>query len=296
MNPVLLSILKVLTSLSSVGIYMSPIPSMKRVHQTKSTGEMQLLPLVGMFCNYHLLYVLPLAFMLACTIDQPLTTRLSVWLHRTLYGLFKGDIFPVSVTTLLGQVMAVIYITIFALATADRAYALKIIGLAAIPVVLTTLYAVLVVAGVTGQSSDDAVTVFGYVSLLTTIGFYASPLATLRRVVQTQNAASIPIGMVVAGTICNSLWTLYGLAKSDMFLFVPNAVCVCLGVVQILLYAKYNPNRRTAGTDQTEDGGIRICIELSPKAQKQLSASPVFQAMNSPPLAAISGMDQSLRV
>lgn len=192
--------------------------------------------------------------------------------------------------------MAVIYITIFALATADRGYALKTIGLAAIPVVLTTLYAVLVVTGVTGQSNDDAVTVFGYVSLLTTIGFYASPLATLRRVVQTQNAASIPIGMVVAGTICNSLWTLYGLAKSDMFLFVPNAVCVCLGVVQILLYAKYNPNRRTAGTAQAEDGDIRICIELSPKAQKQLSASPVFQAMASPPLAAIGGMDQSLRV
>lgn len=193
--------------------------------------------------------------------------------------------------------MAVVYITIFALVTADRAYVFKTIGLAAIPVVLTTLYALLVVAGVTGQSNDDAVTVFGYVSLLTTVGFYASPLATLRRVVQTQNAASIPIGMVVAGTICNSLWALYGLAKSDMFLFVPNAVCVVLGVWQILLYVKYNPSRRTTGTNQNEEyGDIRICIELSPKAQKQLNASPVFHAMASPPLTAIGVMDQSQRV
>lgn len=57
MNDTLLTILKVLTSLGSAYIIVSPIPSMRRVYQTRETGEMQLLPLVGMLVNYHILYV-----------------------------------------------------------------------------------------------------------------------------------------------------------------------------------------------------------------------------------------------
>lgn len=56
MNDTLLTILKVLASLGSAYIIVSPIPSMRRVYTARDTGEMQLLPLVGMLINYHILY------------------------------------------------------------------------------------------------------------------------------------------------------------------------------------------------------------------------------------------------
>lgn len=51
MDPALLTVLKVLTSLLSILLYLSPIPMMRRVHRAKQVGETQLLPLVGMFVN-----------------------------------------------------------------------------------------------------------------------------------------------------------------------------------------------------------------------------------------------------
>lgn len=55
MNDTLLTILKVLATLGSAYIIVSPIPSMRRVYQAHDTGEMQLLPLVGMLINYHIM-------------------------------------------------------------------------------------------------------------------------------------------------------------------------------------------------------------------------------------------------
>lgn len=54
MPSALLSILNVLTSLSSVCMYLSPTVSMKHMIKAKATGDTQLIPLVCMFGNCHL--------------------------------------------------------------------------------------------------------------------------------------------------------------------------------------------------------------------------------------------------
>lgn len=51
MNEVLLVTLEVVTTLSTVGIYLSPVPSMRRILRNKSPGQMQLIPLVVLFIN-----------------------------------------------------------------------------------------------------------------------------------------------------------------------------------------------------------------------------------------------------
>lgn len=48
-----LTILKVICSLVSVCLYLSPSVRLRRVINAKTTGETPLLPLVCMFCNYH---------------------------------------------------------------------------------------------------------------------------------------------------------------------------------------------------------------------------------------------------
>lgn len=202
---------------------------------------------------------------------------------RTLYGLFIDDIFPLTTTTVFGLIMALVYIVIFLLATKDTNQAAKLCGMGAVPVVLFTVYAVLAWTGVTGQSNSSTGDVFGYISLLVSIGFYASPFATISEVLRSRSAASIPIALCTAGTVGNSFWTLYGLAQSDWFIFLPNVVCVLIGVAQILLYIKYNPNRQAPLSQQEDAVVVNVVISPSTKHSQQIDfTSPTFHVLQSP--------------
>lgn len=123
---------------------------------------------------------------------------------RTLYGLFKGDIFPLAITMLFGQIMAVLYESVFVLVTIDRPAAVRTCGIAAVPVVLTNLYGVLAWADVTGQSTPATANVLGYASVLASLCFFSSPFATIRDVTRSKNAASIPITMCTVDL--DALW------------------------------------------------------------------------------------------
>lgn len=199
-----------------------------------------------------------------------------------LYGISISDIFPIVFTVLIGQILAVIYVAIFAKVTSDRAYVRKICLLGAIPVVILALYAGLTWSGATHQSMADAGVVLGYVGVVTSIGTVVSPLMTARRVVRTNDAASIPIELCIASFISNSLWIVYGITANEVFVWAPNTLCIALGVVQILLYVKYNPNKRskldtiTVVVDdsqflKTEKGGGEAPV-----------SSPSFHALRSP--------------
>lgn len=56
MNPSALVVLKTITSVWSIGLYLSPAPTVYRIYKTKATGETQLIPFVTMICNYYLWY------------------------------------------------------------------------------------------------------------------------------------------------------------------------------------------------------------------------------------------------
>lgn len=55
MNDVVFTVLKVLLTASSLCIYLSPVPIMRRMASARSTGETQLLPFVCMFVNSYAL-------------------------------------------------------------------------------------------------------------------------------------------------------------------------------------------------------------------------------------------------
>lgn len=53
MNHAVLIALKTVTTLWSFGMYLSPAPTVYRIHKAQATGEIQFVPFVVMFCNYH---------------------------------------------------------------------------------------------------------------------------------------------------------------------------------------------------------------------------------------------------
>lgn len=249
-------VFKVLSSMGSIALSLSPGPSMYRRYKAQDTDHFQLLPLLAMFGNYLL------------------------W---AIYGLFVDDIFPLTVTTFICSMLGMFYVVVFLMSTQDKPKALKKCAVAAVLISLLVLYAVLAWAGATGQSNSDTGDVLGYLAVVSTLMFYLSPLAKIKTVLQTKSSATIPGATCAMGAVNNALWLTYGSLVGDMFIVVPNSVCCFFGVLQVLLYLKYDPRRLPQLKD---DDSLAISIILSPSNVKAVIAdSPSFRALVSPSVA-----------
>ena len=86
-----------------------------------------------------------------------------------------------------------------------------------------------------GSGAEKARVTVGQVAVGVNIVMYAAPLSTLRTVIQTWNADSIPADMVLASSACSTLWFMYGYLVGDSFVAFPNVLGMLLGVVQIVI-------------------------------------------------------------
>lgn len=214
MSDTSITILKALASISSLCMCLSPAPSVHRVFKTQAVSDVSVIPLVSLWAACH------------------------VWM---LYGLLAGNLFPIFFTYILGDVFAVLFIIIYYRVTNEKRYVAKVAGGVGAFLLLLTLYTILGRAGVTHQTPHQVARTVGFVGICVSVILYASPFETIKQVVRTKSAASIPAVMCSVGTVSNSLWVIYGLVDFDLFVVVPNVLCVALGVVQIVLYLVYRP-------------------------------------------------------
>lgn len=203
-----------------------------------------------------------------------------------LYGIFINDIFPLVFTMLVGEVCAVVYVGIFTKVTSNRDYVVRICMVGGLATALLTLYSGLAWTGLTHESTEEAGDVLGCIGVLTSIGTVMSPLMTARKVVRTKDASSIPIELCSASLVSSALWMLYGLASNEVFVWAPNVVCVFMALAQILLYVKYNPNKRPETTDPVYAISL-VCVsdetEISKPSKGEFARnSPSFHALQSP--------------
>lgn len=164
-------------------------------------------------------------------------------LSRLLYGLLIASYYPLVATFLFGETVASIYLITYFRCTSDRSYVLRVFCKALIILVPVTLYAILGATSVTGQTAEEAGTWVGYVGVVGSIALYLSPFETIKQVITTKSAESIPIALCLAGTASNAIWVAYAIVVKDTSVLIPNAFCCVLAAVQCVLYAIYNPNR-----------------------------------------------------
>lgn len=256
MNPGTL-VLQILSSLSSVCVLLSPSPALYRVHKSQKIENLSVVPLASMLMSAH------------------------VWM---LYGYLSDDIFPLCVTYLFGDFCALTYLAIYFKYTDNRKRVVKIAGGAIAVLLVVTLYVILGLSDVIGDKHSTE-TAMGWVGDVVSLILYTSPFETMVTVVRTKNAISIPIYLVVAGTISNALWVAYAAVIGDMFVLVINVICVAVGSSQTILYMVYHPKKALAKYDQ----GLPIAI-ASPvngeSAQWIAIQSPEVHA-NPPTLASI---------
>lgn len=209
-------------------------------------------------------------------------------LGRMIYGYVTNDIFPLLVTYLVGEVLAACYVAVHFCYTKHRAYTIKAVAFALTFTALGTTYAVLGREGVTYQSLSAVGNVMDWITAGGSFLLYTSPFETIKRVLQTKSGASIPIALCCAGLVSNSLWVLYGLVVSDMFVFGLGVFCTTLPLIQIILYLVFNPNRNQAfGVESSETKELTDMIastSIDPGASTLEFASSVadFHAAPSP--------------
>ncbi|KAF4027714.1 hypothetical protein GN244_ATG14255 [Phytophthora infestans] len=102
------------------------------------------------------------------------------------------DVVPLFVTSVLGVIVGGILTSLFYCWTNHKKESAQVIILA----IFVCVFGVLAVTGVTGQTHSVSTTL-GFITIATTIVLYASPMATVIRVLQTKTASSMLFNMEV---------------------------------------------------------------------------------------------------
>ncbi|KAF1328192.1 Bidirectional sugar transporter sweet15, partial [Globisporangium splendens] len=276
---VVMEIARVGASAFSLFMCLSPAPSLYKIHKNKHCGEVVVIPLLSLWGNCHLWHVL----------------------YATLRKIpnMKRNLFPVFLTFITGEVFSWIYLSVYYRYTAQREYMRKFVIIQFLALLAVTIYALSgeYLLGITSQSKSTVGDVVGWIAVTVCVLLFASPLATIRRVIRTKNAASFPIALCVVGFVGNSLWVIYGAMIGDLFMWGSNAICVTLGFVQIIVYIIYNPNKKVNQGErelQEVDLEMKISVVVSPRSNTstdEADSGPgsgsnndalVFHAMQSP--------------
>ena len=84
--------------------------------------------------------------------------------------------------------------------------------------------------------------VSGWVAVIALLVFYTSPLSDLSNVIRTKDASSISLPLAIANGINGMLWSAYGLAIGDAFVYAPNIAGVLTTIIQLILLFMFKKN------------------------------------------------------
>ncbi|KAJ3695660.1 hypothetical protein LUZ60_001037 [Juncus effusus] len=192
-------------------LFISPIPTFKRIVRNKSTEQFSGLP-----------YVYSLLNCLIC-----------MW-----YGLpivSYGVVLVITVNSI-GAVFQFTYLTLF-LIYADTRRKIKMGGLL---IGAFCLFALIAYVSLELFDHPSRQTLVGYLSVASLISMFASPLFIINLVIKTKSVEFMPFYLSLATFLMSVSFFAYGMLLHDFFIYIPNGIGTVLGVVQLLLYAYYS--------------------------------------------------------
>ncbi|CAN6683571.1 unnamed protein product [Malus baccata var. baccata] len=226
-------------------LFVSPIPTFKRIVKTKSTEQFSGLP-----------YIYALLNCLICS-----------W-----YGMpaVKTGIILVATVNSIGAVFQLVYLSIF-IRHAERAIKLRMMGLIA-AVIVVFAFVVFVTLGLLDY--DERQTFVGYLSVASLISMFASPLFIIvldsaiyphtygfactlfqKLVIKTRSVEFMPFNLSLATFLMSLSFSAYGQdvnmpnpnfgtcvdpLQITFWMQIPNGIGTILGLVQLALYSYYS--------------------------------------------------------
>ncbi|OWZ05631.1 hypothetical protein PHMEG_00022242 [Phytophthora megakarya] len=235
----------------------APLETLKRIIRTKNSSSMSVTMSIETFID-GLLWVWTSA--LEVDIEALLTalrvltfiTAIAVGLSPfpEIYHVYKqravGDVSIFPVVTLFGNsylwmIYSYLIGNFFPLFSVTAFAAVTSIIFSA--VYWCYMYAAFAVAGVTNQTKHQVVTVLGYMCVVMNLLLKFAPLETIKRIVRTKNASSMPVTMSVVAFVNGCLWVWTSAILDDMFVLTPNVAGAALGGIQVIVYIMYRPGK-----------------------------------------------------
>ncbi|KAE9621578.1 putative SWEET sugar transporter [Lupinus albus] len=197
------------------GLFVSPIPTFRRVIRNGSTEMFSGLP-----------YIYSLINCLIC-----------MW-----YGtpLISSDNLLVTTVNSIGAVFQFVYIVIFMM-YAEKTKKMRMLGLL---LAVLGIFAIVLVGSL--QISDNVTRrlFVGSLSCASLISMFASPLFIIKLVIQTKSVEFMPFHLSLSTFLMSTSFFIYGLLNEDPFIYGPNGIGTILGIVQLILYFYYENKSR----------------------------------------------------
>lgn len=192
------------------GLFVSPIPTYRRIIRNRSTEQFSGLP-----------YIYALMNCLIC-----------MW-----YGmpLISADNLLVVTVNSFGTVFQLAYIILFII-YAERK--IKVSMLASLLVVLV-LFAIIVAGSLQIHDRMIRWISVGSLTVVSLISMFASPLFIINLVIQTKSVEFMPFYLSLSTFLMSTSFLLYGVLNFDAFIYVPNGIGTILGIIQLMLYLHY---------------------------------------------------------
>lgn len=260
-------VFKIVTIVTTIFMRISLLPDFQRMRKNKSTGDMSVMPCVMLYTNCYLL----------------------CW-----YAYLVDNIVPLFLTAALGVVTGAILAYFFYRWTAHKRHVMKVFVVSGVIILLETIYGVIGVLGWTGQDRHSMGIAMGVIVIVSSVGLYASPMATIRHVIQTKTSSSMPFTMGVVNVVNSFCWVVYAILVEDVFILVPNASGALLGSIQLILTFIYprKPTEvqivsasiddpRAINSDCAEQASISVVLHSQEDSEVRKNSTS-FVALRSP--------------
>ncbi|XP_071922605.1 bidirectional sugar transporter SWEET2a-like isoform X1 [Coffea arabica] len=192
-------------------LFVSPMPTFRRIIRRQSTEQFSGLP-----------YVYALLNCLIC-----------LW-----YGMpiISPGIILVATVNSVGAIFQMIYIIIF-IAYAERGKKVKMLGLL---LAVFAVFSIIICVSLKLFEPPNRQLFVGYLSVLSLISMFASPLFIINLVIKTKSVEYMPFYLSLATFLMSLSFFGYGMFKQDLFISVPNGIGSLLGIIQLVLYFCYS--------------------------------------------------------
>ncbi|KAF5460862.1 hypothetical protein F2P56_020703 [Juglans regia] len=207
-------------NLFAIGLFVSPIPTFRRILRNQSTEQFSGLP-----------YVYALLNCLLCT-----------WYGTPLIS--SNNILVMTVNSA-GAVFQLIYIILF-ITYAEKGRKVRML------VLLLGVFGLLAIVVAGSLQILDRTMRWIFVGLLSgasLISMFASPLFIINLVIRTKSVEFMPFYLSLSTFLMSTCFFLYGLFNDDVFIYVPNGIGTILGIVQLVLYFFYSRRQRGDSTE-----------------------------------------------
>ncbi|XP_057769419.1 bidirectional sugar transporter SWEET6b-like [Salvia miltiorrhiza] len=202
----------VIGNIVSAFLFLSPMPTFWRIYKNKNTEDFDSFPYLSAFMN--------------CI----------MWIFYGMPFVHPDSVLIITINSF-GLLLEIIYLITFFIYTSSKQRKRIILGI----LLELVLFAIIIVVTLLAlHTTTRRSMIVGILCDIFGILMYASPLSTMRLVIQQKNPESMPFWLCVTGFLNGAIWFCYAfLKKFDPYLAFGNGVGGAFGALQLSVYAYY---------------------------------------------------------